>query len=100
MAEDEPEQVENRYRTAMSRALPSVERRADDVAAVFDDVQAAMRQGAWTSTSHAADDFASGCATHDTAAANAGGDCVADLRARRDGEPVTVPATDSRAYWG
>ncbi len=100
LTDSETDQVENRYRTALSRQLPTLEWRAHQVGRVLDEVQAAMRQGAWSSSSHVADDFLAGCEVHERSAVSAADECAAEFRSRRDRQPTTVESTDRRAHWG
>ena len=93
----ESAEVDNRYRTALGRALPGARTEADRVGDAFAIIRRALADGAWEST--VADAFASACTSVEASAATAAHDCVTSLQWRHTREPAMVAPFDSRARW-
>jgi len=90
-------EVDNRYRTALGRALPGAQTQVDRVAEAFGITRRAMDAGAWSSG--VADAFAGTCFSVEAAAGAAADDCVSTMQRRHDREPPTVLPFDRRARW-
>lgn len=93
---DGPDEVENRYRTALGRGLPDARGHANRIAYAFRKARVAMEAEAWVSP--LGDAFASALSDAQAGAGNAAGECVEALEARHRREPSTVPRSDNRAY--
>ncbi len=91
-----PEKVENRYRTALGRALPGARVQAARIEGAFRTTQLAMEAGAWDSPMARA--FSAACRSAVTDAGNAADDCVDALSSRHAREPHEVPRWDERAH--
>ena len=91
-----PDEVENRYRSALGGALPDARWQVSRVANAFRTTQLAMQAGAWQSP--VADAFSQACADAVAAARDAAEDCVDALESRHAREPREVSRNDPRAY--
>ena len=91
----EDEQVPNRYRERLGRALPGARRQAELVGRAFARVDRAMSAGAWDSP--LAQTFYGGCVEAQHSATVAAGGCVDAIELRHSREPALVPRDDRRA---
>ncbi|MBO0919535.1 hypothetical protein J1G42_01695 [Cellulomonas sp. zg-ZUI222] len=91
----EDDQVPNRYRERLGRALPRAHRQAELVGRAFARVDRAMAAGAWDSP--LAQTFYDGCVEAQHSATVSAGGCVHDMELRHRREPALVPRDDRRA---